>query len=308
MNLQQLDYFATLARIGSYTKAAQCVHISQSTLSASINRLESEMGQPLIDRSSRNFKLTVAGEIVLDHAHKILKETSRLREDLDAELQRTDGCLTIGVTNNYDYGLLRRVLEGIDMAAGRSAKGGAPVEPTPPPATFVFKQGTHGNLIDSLRTGEIDLAFSVRSSTAEPLVETDVIPLGTVPLWCNVAAGHRLAGHETIVPSDLEGETIACYSPTMRRIYARFVKEAGVECALTPHQITIPLAKTFAALGGCVGLDCMPWAREDEALASIPMDMPEEFSPRFVVMRRASDEQTGIAQRAWEHLRTCQRE
>lgn len=65
MQINQLIHFVTIVNKQSFTTAANELHIAQPSLSASIKRLENEIGFTLIDRSSRLFKLTAEGRSFL---------------------------------------------------------------------------------------------------------------------------------------------------------------------------------------------------------------------------------------------------
>ena len=55
MELQQLRYFAAVARLGNFTRAAGACHVSQPTLSQQVAKLELELGQSLFDRGGRRW-------------------------------------------------------------------------------------------------------------------------------------------------------------------------------------------------------------------------------------------------------------
>ncbi|MFD0573941.1 LysR family transcriptional regulator [Kitasatospora gansuensis] len=63
--MHQLRYFAAIVDEGSFTAAARRLHVSQSGISTQVAKLESELGQQLLDRSGRQIRLTPAGEAVL---------------------------------------------------------------------------------------------------------------------------------------------------------------------------------------------------------------------------------------------------
>ncbi|EKZ2232737.1 TPA: LysR family transcriptional regulator [Klebsiella pneumoniae] len=74
MNLSQLTYFIRIAELGNISKAALDLHISQPSLSASIAKLEDELGVPLLSRQSRGVLLTGAGQEFLTHARRVLAD------------------------------------------------------------------------------------------------------------------------------------------------------------------------------------------------------------------------------------------
>ncbi|MHA7873688.1 MAG: LysR family transcriptional regulator, partial [Hyphococcus sp.] len=70
--LRQLQFFMALTRRASFSKAADDCLVSQSTLSSAIKEMEGLLGQQLVDRSTRAFALTPAGELVAEKAAGIL--------------------------------------------------------------------------------------------------------------------------------------------------------------------------------------------------------------------------------------------
>ena len=79
--LRQLQFFLALARRKSFSKAAEDCLVSQSTLSSAIKELESILGAQLVDRSTRAFALTPAGEEAADRAAPILAMVEDLARD-----------------------------------------------------------------------------------------------------------------------------------------------------------------------------------------------------------------------------------
>ena len=61
MDLFQLEVFVTVAREGSFSRAAEKLYRTQPAVSQAIRKLEDELGEPLLDRSSRDGHLTDAG-------------------------------------------------------------------------------------------------------------------------------------------------------------------------------------------------------------------------------------------------------
>ena len=77
MELRHLRYFVALAECLSFTRAAERVHVTQSTLSHQIRQLEEEVGQPLFDRIGKKVVTTEAGELFLGFASRALKEVDQ---------------------------------------------------------------------------------------------------------------------------------------------------------------------------------------------------------------------------------------
>ena len=72
MDLFQLQTFIAVVQEGSFSRAAQKLHRSQPAISQTIRKLEEELGEPLLDRSSRDGTLTDAGQVMYDYAQKLV--------------------------------------------------------------------------------------------------------------------------------------------------------------------------------------------------------------------------------------------
>ena len=83
MELNQLQYFRTTARLEHITKAANELHITQPALSRAIARLEEDVGVKLFDRDGKRIQLNDYGRVVLEHTEKIFAELDNMREHVE---------------------------------------------------------------------------------------------------------------------------------------------------------------------------------------------------------------------------------
>lgn len=111
MELRQLRYFVTIAEQGSFSRAAERLHVSQPPLSTQIKALEDELGARLLLRSNRGVMLTAAGEAFHADARAILAQI----DQAVARAQRTHrgeaGLLRIGFVSIADFGILPPTLK-----------------------------------------------------------------------------------------------------------------------------------------------------------------------------------------------------
>jgi DNA-binding transcriptional LysR family regulator len=105
MELRRLEYFAAVARHGSFTRAADELWITQSALSQQVRRLEAELGVALLRRTPRGAELTPAGEELLPRAEAILAEVARARTELDRHAGVTRGRVRVAATTMDTPGL-----------------------------------------------------------------------------------------------------------------------------------------------------------------------------------------------------------
>ncbi|MDP4161898.1 MAG: LysR family transcriptional regulator [Bacillota bacterium] len=97
MDIRQLTYFIEVAKYRSFTKASHILHLSQPTLSKMVKNLEDELEIDLIDRSSRQFEMAEAGEIVFEEGQVIIESLHNLSTHLNDLMNLKKGTIKIGI-------------------------------------------------------------------------------------------------------------------------------------------------------------------------------------------------------------------
>ncbi|MDX3904624.1 MAG: LysR family transcriptional regulator [Pigmentiphaga sp.] len=97
MDLQQLESFVRVAELGSLTRAALVLDVSQPTLSRHIRLLELDLKTHLLLRTGRGVELTESGKCLLSYGNAILKLTRQARADIQALRDQPTGRLTVGL-------------------------------------------------------------------------------------------------------------------------------------------------------------------------------------------------------------------
>ena len=97
MNLRHLEHWLALAETGSFSRAAEKLHITQSALSRSIQALEEDLGGPLVDRLGKKNELTPLGRSVLERARRIVHEAHELQQGAALLQQGGLGTLRVGL-------------------------------------------------------------------------------------------------------------------------------------------------------------------------------------------------------------------
>ena len=190
MEFEQLRQLSMVAQYGTLQAAAERLHLSQSALSRSLKRLEEDLGQPLFDRTRNSMNLNAAGRLALDHAHLILAEEQRLRDDFDALAKRERTVRVASVAPAPTWRLSSLILEQ------------NPTEILEP--DNVGKKEVEARLIN----GTCDLAV-MPSEVIVPTVECR--PFMHEDLYANVPRGHVLYGRESLTFAELDGLTFLVY-------------------------------------------------------------------------------------------------
>ncbi|WP_145724156.1 LysR family transcriptional regulator [Nocardioides sp. J9] len=145
MELQQMRYVVAVAELGSFTRAAERCFVVQSALSHQVARLEQELGARLFHRTSRQVRLTPAGEAFLPVARQCLDAADRAAAEVAAAVGEIRGPLSIGVIPT---------VAAVDVPAAlrefRSHHPGVRVR---------FESASSDTLVRRVAEGSLDLAF-----------------------------------------------------------------------------------------------------------------------------------------------------
>ena len=111
MELRLLHTFAAVAELRHFARAAERCNLSQPAVSHQIRQLEEELGTRLLNRDGRRVSLTVAGELFLEDARRILAAVDRARERVQSVSAGTVGRVRLGATETAGLYILPGFLE-----------------------------------------------------------------------------------------------------------------------------------------------------------------------------------------------------
>lgn len=97
MHVRHLEHFLAVAETGSFSRAAEKLHLTQSALSRSIQSLESEVDGQLLDRVGKRNELTPLGRQVLERARRIVLEASELKRGVELMRESSAGTMRVGL-------------------------------------------------------------------------------------------------------------------------------------------------------------------------------------------------------------------
>jgi DNA-binding transcriptional LysR family regulator len=113
INLQQMEALIFLVEEGSFSLAAQKMHITQPALTKNIRNAEDYLGAPLVNRSSTGITLTPEGKIIYDYARRMIKLREEAKEKIGALGANTGGNIYIGASTIPATYILPRVLSAL---------------------------------------------------------------------------------------------------------------------------------------------------------------------------------------------------
>jgi DNA-binding transcriptional LysR family regulator len=111
MEFGQLEAFVQVARLGSFSRAAEALFLTQPSVTARIQSLERDLGEELFERGGRTIKLSDAGTVFLAYAERALKEVQESRDALESLRHAELGHLRIGSALTISAYVLPRLLK-----------------------------------------------------------------------------------------------------------------------------------------------------------------------------------------------------
>ena len=111
MELEQLRQLVEIERLGTISAAAEKLHLTQPSLSRSMKRLETDLGQELFDRTRNHVELNEAGRLAVEHARDMLAAEKRMRDTFDGLARRARTVKVGSIAPAPTWNLTARVIE-----------------------------------------------------------------------------------------------------------------------------------------------------------------------------------------------------
>src|ERR1035438_780460 len=194
LSFDRLRTLHAVASHGSVNAAARALHITNSAVSQQIAKLESELGQSLLERNGRGVRVTDAAAALVAHTQRMIALMESAEADFDAQRNSIFGHIRVAAFPTAARGLTPQALRSLGD--------------TCPQLTVVLTEQEPPVSVPSLVRGDVDLVIAQDWANAPlPPVEG----LSKAPLLDDIAdialpASHPLAGRETINLDDLRSE------------------------------------------------------------------------------------------------------
>lgn len=209
MDLTQLQYFRTVARLEHITQAASVLHITQPALSRAISRLEDELGAKLFERDGNRIHLSPAGAVYLKRVDQAVMQLENGRN----EVQGLNGELVGDVCfASFTSGMLSEAIQAYLLSH--------------PNVNVRHRIQSPQQMEHSLELGEIEFAFSLTPIESPNITWT---PVAEDELIAIVSTNHPLASRDCLMLPDLQGEALAVSDAGFgtRQLVERFCRQSG---------------------------------------------------------------------------------
>jgi LysR family transcriptional regulator, transcriptional activator of nhaA len=249
LNYKHLLYFWTVARVGSIARACKELHVTQPAVSAQLQKLEQQLGEPLFARRGRGLVLTEAGRTAFQYADEIFSLGRELGETLRGRPTGKPMRLTVGVTDAFPKLLAYRIL--------------APALRLERPVHLVLQDDRPERLFAELSIHQLDLVL-----TDAPLPPTVPVRAYNHLLGeCGVtffAAPALAEAHAAGFPASLDGAPVLLPTEgtTLRGGLAQWLDAAGLRPRIVAEVGDSALLKSFGQAG--MGIFAAPSAIEAE--------------------------------------------
>ncbi|WP_447744029.1 LysR family transcriptional regulator [Pseudomonas nicosulfuronedens] len=268
MELRQLRHLAALADFQNYQRAADAIGLSQSALSRSIQTLERDLDCELVDRQSREFRLTGQGQLALQHARRLLAGSRSLRNELEQYNGLNAGELRFGCGPYPAQLLVPEAMADFIRAH--------------PAIDVGFLMGDWEQMAQLLKEEQVEFFVGdAREFAGDPEYQVRWMGLRPGRFFCRV--GHPLAARESLKLGELldyprVGTRIP---PPLRKVLAEVIGERdfhmNVECAQFAAILHIVARSDAVGLAAVEALHA-PVQRGEVALlhiSDVPQDRPE---------------------------------
>ncbi len=272
MELRQLEYFVAVAEEQNFTRAAERLLVAQPAVSAQIQRLERELGQPLFDRAQRTIRLTAAGEAALPYARTALGAVADVRAAVDELSDLVRGSVRIGTVTAHD----------VDLPALF-----ADFHARHPAVEITLSTANSDELVDDLRTGGLDIGIvSIGSDDMPAGLGFDVVT--DEPIDAVVGHGDPWTAHTEIGLADLGGRVLITLpvGTGIRGQFDRACAAVGVAPRIGFEASTPPVLADLAARG--LGVAIVPRSVASSRSDVHPLTITPELRGRLVLAWRTS--------------------
>ncbi|MDM4771089.1 LysR family transcriptional regulator [Solimonas sp. SE-A11] len=255
METQNLVTFIAVAEAGSFTQAAELLHLSQPAVSKRITALEEQVGQPLLDRVGRQVSLTDAGRTLLPYAKKVLQDLEDGRRALSHLHEKVAGRLSIGTSHHIGLHRLPPVLRAFTQQY--------------PDVDLDIHFMDSEVACQAVLAGKLELG--IVTLPTQPLPQLQQRSVWDDPLSVVVAPGHPLldqpqaqlqdlAGHPSVLPDE------ATYT---HRIVTRALQQHGLVPRIRLATNYLETLKMLVGIG--LGWSVLPDSMIDGSIRQLPI-------------------------------------
>lgn len=254
MELRHLRYFVTVAETCHFGRAAEQLHIAQPALSHTVRQLEDELGVALLARTTRQVRVTPAGEFFLGEAQRVLSAVDAGVRGVQRIGEGQLGLVRVGFTGTAAFSHLPHLARAL-------------AQRVPQVELEVHAELLTAEQCEQLRDGSLGVGVLRPPVTGDDI---DYRVIEVEPLVLAVPADHRLAVEPVVATTDLRAEPLVTYDGRNSVVHAAVLRSCR-DAGFTPHQQhqAPGTAALLALVAGGLGVGVVPASARSLPLAGV---------------------------------------
>jgi DNA-binding transcriptional LysR family regulator len=273
LNLRDIRALVAVAEAGSFTRAAERLHLSQPALTVQIRRLEEAVGARLFDRNSRNVALTPTGRDLLPLLRKSLQDMENVLRDARALGEGESGTIRLACLPTFAASVLPELVIGMKRDVPRAA--------------FQIRDVVASTVNALVRSEDADIGLT-GGDVLDPMLE--VLHAGVDRLVVVCPEGHALAKKRRVGLSDLARASLVLTAPgtSVRAVVDAALSESRepLEIACEPTYMMTAVAMVRAGLGVTILPETAREVRAEPGLVVKKIDHPAFVRSIAIVKKR----------------------
>jgi DNA-binding transcriptional LysR family regulator len=238
LDIQSLRSFLKVAELGSFTRAAQALSLTQPAISQQIRRLEDLLGVELFARDNRQVLLTLEGERLTGYAQQMVSVNDKVGSLFD--VSRTQESVTLGIPEYFSEEILQRVIPAVALEL--------------PVVRIVVKVARSAVLAEAFNEGRVDVCLMIdelQKVAGQPLHELSLV-------WLGGERGAALVAGQEVALALFKAPCV------FRSLAIRRLEESGVKwrCVYECED----LMSLRSAVHAGVGVTLLPWFAQVQGL------------------------------------------
>lgn len=279
ISIRQLSAFISVADNGSFTRASEQMHLTQSAVSGLIKELESSLGIVLFDRTTRQLSLSVVGHHLLPQARRILNEMQLFENEASSLTSLAQGQVRLAVSQ---------------FAASSMPAVIAQFAKAYPDISVSLLDCSAENVLEHIQNIEVDLGVGTERGFTEPDDDISADLLYQLPFCVVMPDNHALAQKSEVIWQDLvDTPLITLQGPFIEQVTAELDEEIASHIQQARYKVNFmstALEMTRQGFGITLCLPYMPevidWVSAN-GLQMRPLAQPVKMR-RFFIYQRSS--------------------
>ena len=279
ISIRQLSAFISVADNGSFTRASEQMHLTQSAVSGLIKELESSLGIVLFDRTTRQLSLSVVGHHLLPQARRILNEMQLFENEASSLTSLAQGQVRLAVSQ---------------FAASSMPAVIAQFAKAYPDISVSLLDCSAENVLEHIQNIEVDLGVGTERGFTEPDDDISADLLYQLPFCVVMPDNHALAQKTEVIWQDLvDTPLITLQGPFIEQVTAELDEEIASHIQQARYKVNFmstALEMTRQGFGITLCLPYMPevidWVSAN-GLQMCPLAQPVKMR-RFFIYQRSS--------------------